>query len=330
MSSVLRKSKACNIAPTDMTKQGLLDALISCGRANFDENGRPFDYHFMAICISELSNFMSEYDSALAGLLTDLFDCPPMNEEKKRSGAGKAIPFPGLSFIMGTATGNLGKTISKDMWDSGFMARVIMVFSAEEVVPEDMFAENKQDEALAEELAITLAHIGELKGAMAWTPEAQLSLRDFRTNQKHGAPIHNRLTHYVTRRWLHLAKLCMIAALARVDMVVTIDDYLTAMAWLLDAESEMTEIFKDMVSHEDGQIFQELRMQVWQQHMRTRNPVTAQWVYQFLSQRSGSYGVARMVEIAEAAGYLDRLAGTSGLDALYVPGKTLGPMPGVL
>ena len=111
MSEMLRKSQAVGLAPTDMTKQGLLDALVGFSKGAVID-GLPFDYHFMSICISELSNFMSQYDAALAGLLTDLFDCPPINEEKKRSGAGKTIPFPGISFIIGTATENLGNTIS--------------------------------------------------------------------------------------------------------------------------------------------------------------------------------------------------------------------------
>jgi energy-coupling factor transporter ATP-binding protein EcfA2 len=330
MTMLLRKSQAVGLAPTDLTKQGLLDALADCGKGNFDEQGRPFDYHFMAICIRELSNFMSQYDGELAGLLTDLFDCPSVNEEKKRSGAGKLIPFPGISFIMGTATENLGATIHKDMWGSGFMARVVMVFSAEEVIPADMFKVNKMDEHIAEEVATALRRIGTLKGTMEWTEDAQLALRDFRINQSRGAPIHNRLKSYVTRRWLHLAKLCMIAALADERMEVELDDFATALSWLEDAESEMPEIFKDMISHEDGAIYEEMRMQMWAKVLKERKPLTAEWVWNFLSTRASSHAVPRMLEVAEKGGYIERVAGTSGDDALYYPGKNSGPNPGVM
>lgn len=318
MSVVLRKSQAVSIAPTDMTKQGLLDALAGCGKGAMIE-GKPFDYHFMAICISELSNFMSQYDGDLAGLLTDLFDCPPFNEEKKRSGAGKMIEFPGLSFVMGTATQNLGATITKDMWGSGFMARVIMIYCAEEVIPANMFETQVADEAIAEEISIGLKRIGEMKGPMTWDYEAQLALVHFRKNQKDGAPIHNLLENYVTRRWLHLGKLCMIAALADERMHVELEDVATAKSWLFDAESEMPEIFKGMVSHEDGQIYEEMRQQMFVIHMRTRTPIHVSWIYEFLSSRVSSFSVKKIIEVAEAANYIQRCAGTEGDDAKYIP-----------
>jgi hypothetical protein len=284
----------------------------------------------MAICISELSNFMSQYDAALAGVLTDLFDCPPMNEEKKRSGAGKAIAFPGLSFIMGTATKNLGETVSRQMFGSGFMARVIMVFSSDIVIPDDMFEAVVHNEQLEDELAESLRRIGQLKGEMQWEPEAKLALRDFRINQKEGAPLHNLLEDYVTRRWLHLAKLCMIAALSDERMVVRLEDVNQAKDWLFDAEHEMPEIFKDMASHSDGQVYEDLRAEMWQHYIRHKKPFAVGWIYQFLSQRVSSYSVARMIEVAEAAGYIQRVAGTTGDDALYLPGKHTGPTPGTI
>lgn len=324
MSVLLRKSNAVELAPNDITKQGFLDALAKCPKGAL-LNGRPFDYHFMAICISEMSNFMSKYDLDLAGIMTDLFDCPPMNDEKKRSGAGTAIPFPGISMIVGTATANLGSTITDELWGSGFMARVIMVYSADEVIPANMFAENPVDDKLAEELVTGLRRIGEMKGPMEWTPEAQHRLLHFRLNQKDGAPLHNRLAFYVTRRWLHLGKLCMISALSDERMVVEESDFAQATEWLFAAEREMPEIFKDMVHHEDGVIFEEMRLQMFGLHMASgRKPIPASMLYEFLSKRVSAYGIPRMIEVAVASGYFRRMAGTSGEDALYIPSPPLG------
>lgn len=329
MSVLLRKSQAVGIAPNDLTKQGLLDCLAENARAAMID-GRPFDYHFLTICISEMSNFMSQYDHALAGLLTDLFDCPPTNEEKKRSGAGKMIPYPGISFIMGTATQNLGDTISTEMWGSGFMARVIMVFSAEEIVPPNMFTVVPRNEALADEISTGLRRIGELKGEMLWADKAQALLQVFRETQKIGAPLHNRLSHYVTRRWLHLGKLCMIAALSEERMIVEEEDYLLAHSWLLEAESVMPEIFKDMTHHEDGQVLEELRQTFMLAQMKSQQPVPHRYLVQFLTQRVSAYQVPRMIEIALAADYFRRMAGTEGDDALYIPQAAYGPRPDTL
>lgn len=322
METFLRKSQTVHIAPTDMTKQGLLDALSSSSRGSIVD-GKPFDYHFMAIIIRELSNFMSQYDHALAGLLTDLFDCPPINEEQKRGRGDESvvIPNPGLSMLVGTATENLGKTISKDMWGSGFMARVLMVFSAEEIIPEDMFNERKMNETLAEQITAGFRQLGELKGPMQWDHNTQLALRHFRVNQRDGAPVHNLLTSYVTRRWLHLGKLCMISALSDLRMTVLESDFHRAAGWLKLAEEQMPEIFKDMVSHEDGQIYEELRNQLMVVFMGCgRQPVPVQWVVHYLSKRVAAHAVQRMIQIAEAGGYIVRIAGTEGDNAEYRPG----------
>lgn len=340
MSSLLRKSGVVNLSPDDMTKQGLLDCLGESSKA-FLINGRPQDYHFLTICGSELANFMSKYDDALAGILIHLFDCPPSNEEKKRGhDKGLLIPFPGISMIMGTATENLGKTISDEMWGSGFMARVVMVFSAEEVIPDNMFAEVESNEGLAERITGAFRRVGELKGPMTWTQDAQRCLMAFRRFQREGeaslgvprAPLHNRLSTYVVRRWLHLAKLCMISALSEERMVVAETDFHRALSWLTMAETEMPEIFKDMITHEDGAIYEDLRQWVFMLHMKTKGrAIHASLVYDYLKTRAATHAVPKIIEIAEAAGTIRRVAGTFGMEAEYLPAKGMGPNdPGVI
>jgi hypothetical protein len=229
---------------------------------------------------------------------------------------------------MGTATQNLGNTISNEMWGSGFMARVIMVYAAEDVVPSDMFARAKANPMLAEQITVGLRTIGDMKGPMAWTPEARILLGTFRRDQKIGAPVHNRLTFYVVRRWLHLGKLCMIAALSDLRMEVTSEDFHLAMSWLLAAEAQMPEIFKDMVSHEDGQIHEELRSHLFALFMQSqRKPIHVSVLYNFLKSRVSSYSIPRIIEVAIAAEYIKRAAGTSGDDALYIPQMPLGSTP---
>lgn len=323
MSGFLRKSQAVELAPNDMTKQGLLDALAKCTRGAVI-NGKPFDYTYMSICISELSNFMPKYDVEMAGLLTDLFDCLAFNDEKKRSGAGKLIPFPGLSFVMGTATENLGTLVPMHAWGSGFMARVIMVYSGTEVVPKDMFAKVANNTALGEDLSLSLRRIGQMKGEMIWHEEAREAIKHFRLNQTEGAPLHNRLTHYVKRRWIHLFKLCMIAALSEEEMFLTPAHYARGLEWLLAAEKDMVEVFKDMVTHEDGAIYEELKTFVLGLYMsNARKPIPNSAVVGFLAARASTAAVPRIIDIAMAADYIRRVAGTFGDDAEYVPGKQL-------
>jgi hypothetical protein len=329
VAELLRKSGSVTVAPNDVSKQSLLDAMKETTKGVL-YNGRPYDYHFLSLSIRELANFMSKYDHELTGLMTDLFDCPAVNEEKKRThNKGEAIVAPGLSFIMGTATQNLGSTISPEMWGSGFMARVIMVYSADEIIPADMFEEIPVDDKVQEELSVGLRRLGERVGPMIWSPSAQSLMRDFRLNQKSGAPIHNRLTHYVTRRWLHLGKLCMIAALSDERPNVTSEDFDTALAWLKAAEYNMPEIFKDMVSHTDGQIHEELRNHCFLLHMKTKQPVHVSVLYEFLHSRVASHTIERIIQVAVAADFFRRVAGTEGNDAEFIPMGMNGQTPGV-
>ena len=319
MANIIRKSQAVTLAPNDITKQGLLDCLSEAAKGVLMEDGKPFDYHFLAIHISELANFMSKYDIELAGLLTDLYDCGPFNDEKKRSGAGKMIPFPGLSMIVGTATKNLGATISEEMWGSGFMARVLMVFSSHKVLPDDIFEAPNKDDALEESITNSLRRIGEFRGPMIWTGEARRILNDFMKSAAQGGPLHVKLENYATRRWLQFAKLCMVAALSHERMGILEEDCHTALSWLQRAEADMVEIFKDMTNHTDGAIYEESRMHFFGTYMITRKPVAHSEIVQWLAKRVSVHSVPRMIDILLSADYFKRVAGTSGDDALYIP-----------
>lgn len=324
MEYILRKSGATTLAPNDVSKQSLLDCLAATTKAPLI-NERPYEYNFLALHIRELSNFMSQYDGALAGLLTDIFDCPGVNEEAKRGhDKGKAIINPGLSFIMASATQQLGRTIGEDLWGSGFMARVIMVYCADKVIPRDMFAEVVNRDDLQDELVAAFARLGEMKGPMSWSLPARAALHAFRLKADLDAPIHNRLEHYATRRWMHLAKLCMIAALSDERMEVELEDFNTALSWLLTAEAAMPEIFKDMQTHEDGALHEELRSAMYAIHMKMGQPLHESLMFKWLSKRVASHSVERVFAVACAADYFRRAAGE---DDMYIPQAPPGHRP---
>lgn len=321
MADLIRKGGAFRLAPDDCTKQGLLDDLAAASKADVytrsDGTREPFDYHFMALHVRELANFMSQYDKALAGLLTDLFDCPSSNEEKKRGhDKGKLIPFPGVSMIVGTATRGLGTTITDEIWGTGFMARVILVYSNDFIIPEDRFAETKENAEAGAMVVKAFRQIAQLKGPMTWDLDAKLLINALSRNATQGAPLHNRLADYVTRRWLHLGKLCMISALNDERTHVLSSDYHRALSWLLAAESSMTEVFKDMTSHADGAIHEELRQWAAGLYFANRKSLHISALYKFLSQRAASHMIPHIIDVAVAGGFFRLEAGT---EDCYVP-----------
>lgn len=319
---LIRKSQAVILAPNDISKQSLLDRLAEAGRGAVID-GKPFEYHYLTLSIREMSSFMSKYDLDLAGLLTDLFDCPETQEEEKRTHSkGKMIMFPGISFIIGSSTQNLGNTISNEMWGSGFMARVIIVYADKPVRIRNVFDQPTENTEAKERLLVGLSSLANLKGAMTWEPNAMDFINAFQFEDQEDGPVHNRLAHYNTRRWFHLAKLAMIAAISELSLTVTLDHMNRAFVWLKEVEAVMPEVFKDMVSHEDGAIFEEFRTAMFHIYLRAGAPITANLMYDWLASRVAVHAIQRIIDVAEQADYFRRKAGTSGMDALYYPQPT--------
>lgn len=328
---ILRKAQSVALAPNDISKQGLIDALAESKRGAV-YNNIPFDYHFLALSIREMSNFMSEYDNNLAGILTDMYDCPEFNDEKKRThDKGQFIAFPGLSFIMGTATQNLGNTISDKMWDSGFMARVILVYDDTPSAIPDFFAKATKSGELEQRLVNGFSRLGKLVGPMLWEHPAQVAFNTFRVEKRADAPVHNRLASYADRRDLHLGKLTMVAALSDLSLVVTMDHLNRAYRWLRDAESRMSDVFRGMLSHGDGQIYEELRTAMFMVYVRTGRPIPSSIIFDWLKDRVPVGSVQRVFDIALEADLFRMKAGSSE-DPLWVPQAKprAGGKPGVI
>jgi hypothetical protein len=323
MMETLRKSDTARLSPNDVTKQSLLDALIDAKEVVTltGKNGVPMlmDYHYMAIAIRELSNFMSQYDGALAGILTDIFDNPQVNDEKKRTNkSAGVIVRPSLSLIAGTATKNLGATIGADLWGQGFMSRVLLVYSADQ--PEiDWFSDDEPRTDIDPALVEGLGQIGDLKGRMSWSMDAKRAMREWKLAKFEPVPRHSKLVEYNARRFLHVTKLCMVSALSDKRMEIEGKDVLRARTWLETAERAMPEIFKEMVVHPDGEVLKELHMAMWAYYSMRKQPISATWMSNFLYTKVASRDIIRLIEAGEAAGLYDRMAGTSGNDALFKP-----------
>lgn len=323
----LRKSDTAKIAPNDVTKQALLDRLAKCASAVQFE-GPPIaliDFHYMAVGIRELTNFMSQYDRDLAGILTDLFDNPPVNDETKRSGAGAIIVRPGLSLLAGTATKNLGATIGKDLWGQGFMSRVILVYSAEQA-DLTFFGDEDEHVAVASEtthiypgLVAQLARIGAMKGRVRWAPDAQRLFNEWKERDFAPVPMHAKLVEYNARRFLHVAKLSLISAMSRQSYTIEGSDFSRALSWLEDAERVMPEIFKEMTIHSDGEIAREMHMHAFALWSLHKQWIPYSTLASFLMTKVAARDIKRIIENAEEAGMFDRKAGTSGVTALYKP-----------
>lgn len=323
---ILQRSDAVALLPSDASKQSLLDALkAASGGARFRRNNGEWElteWHYGALLVSELSAFMSDYDKQIAGLLTDLFDCLPLYKEDKRtSKAVGEIVNPGLGVLIGTATKNLGATVHGDLWGSGFSARIILVYSADKVRPANMWAKATDKTSIKAELVKDFGMFkDEIAGPMQWSEDAKDDLWSWRVDNEEAVPLHNKLTDYTTRRWFHLAKLCMVSALSRQTMTVDRSDFERAVGWLLEAEQAMPEVFKDMVNHSDGEVYDELRSWLRAAHMKCNGPIPHKVLVGFFTSRTATHNIERMIKIAESADFIRRVAGTDGDESEWLPG----------
>lgn len=326
---LLINSGACLIGPNDITKQGLLDSLYNTGGRTVLIDNNVMDYHFLSLHITEIANFMSKYDPGLAGLCTELWDCPPFNDEAKRHKLGKVIPYPGITLLMAAATGSLGSTIPNEAWDSGFMARVVLVYADQKVKPPSLFDVPVTNEDLKAKIIGRFKLLGEFKGPMTWTGPAKEGLEWFAQNLPN-APTHSRLLHYNARRHRHLCKLMMISSLSEERMMVTDVDFHTAMEWLKVTEANMNNVFINMVNHEDGKALDEIAHQVRVLYNRKnvgvpereKEGVKVDELKRILSRNVHHRFITSFLDTAVDAGYISRVAGTSGETAEYTPGST--------
>lgn len=344
MSVHLRKAGVTKLAPNDVSKQSLLDALKDAPGsvtwpATETSGPRIMEYHYLSMVIRELSNFMSSYDAALAGLLTDLFDNPPENDERKRTtkGAGPIIR-PSVAMIAGTATRNLGNTVG-GFWGQGFMSRIIMVYSADQPVVDFFQGEHDEEgevpvrEEFDPDLIAILKRVHAIKGRMRWSPEAVEAFKKWYglgPNREGCAPFpkHSKLLEYNARRYLHATKLSMISALSDERMRIEEVDFKRALGWLESAEALMPEIFKEMATHSDSEVLRELHMHLWSEYGKQQpprsKPFPATVLWSYLKDKVAAREIPRLIEAGENSALWSRVAGTQGPDAKYRPQANFG------
>jgi hypothetical protein len=111
------------------------------------------------------------------------------------------------------------------------------------------------------------------------------------------APDHPKLEHYLPRRHTHLLKLCMVFSAARSDeLIITLQDYQLALDTLVEAETNMPDVFKAMSLGGDSNIIDETYRFVWQAFAKEKKDISEHRVIYFLIQRVPSYSADKVLE----------------------------------
>lgn len=289
-----------HLAPISMTFASLVDKLVKSKRVIIRPGEDPLEYNTMAIFADELGAFIHKYDNEMIDGLANFYYNTPYDQTRRTSDINIKIRSPQINILCGSTPQNLTDLMPEKAWGQGFTSRLMMVFSDERIIGDDFAEESSADFT---DLAHDLGLINDLIGQFEVTAEYRTAVNHWRGLGEPPVPSHPKLIHYVTRRREHLYKLSMVAAIDRSNaLILTRDDFNTAMRWLLDAESTMLDIFKAGATNADAQAMDEIL------HFIKINDrgfgVNEQSITRFAGERIPLHSILRVIEIMERSGQI--------------------------
>lgn len=310
-----------HVAPTSVTRASLIDNLKEAERKIVRPRESPpfVEFNSLALLSNELGVLLPAYENDFMNVLTDLYDCKVYSESRRSKDTRIAIPSPQLNLMAATTPSYLNNFLPAGAWDQGFLSRTIMVYAGAPPLS-DLFAPVSVDAQLKQALAHDLVEISRLYGELEWEPSAVVAIREWREGGMRPLPDHPKLLHYNTRRTAHLIKLCQIASVARAsDYIITMEDFVEALGWMIEAEEFMPDIFKSMVSGGDSQIIQECWHYVYKLHIKHGKPVPAQQVVMFLQERTPAHNIEKVLDVMVRAGILTKDDLVEGVGTCFIP-----------
>ena len=316
-----REIKGLHVAPKSVSKASLIDALNDAKREKTvidGNNSKRLTFNTLNINAGELGVLIPQYDSDFMNILTDIWDSRVYEERRRGKDLHIKIDRPQLNILAATTPSYLNQTLPEGAWDQGFLSRTFLVYSGETSLV-DVFAEDFIDHDKRQKLKTDLRDISDLVGQYGWDMEAREAMRNWHLSGGLPKPEHPKLIHYNIRRTQQLLKLCMIATASRTNQrIITLEDYNTALGWMLQTESSMEEIFKALGAKGDAQVMEEAWHFLYKVYMATKDPVPEHRLINFLAEKLPSYSVLRVVELMEKRGMTDKALTKSGIPG-WVP-----------
>lgn len=288
-----------HIAPVSMTAASLVDYLVKSKRFMVRLPDPPLEYNSMFICADELGAFVHKYDNEMIAVLSSFYDPDPYSQARRKWGDEVVkIASPQLNILAGSTPTNLLQFMPEGAWDQGFTSRLILVFSDERIIGDDF--DDKATIATGD-LEYDLKIINSLSGQFRVTEDYRNCVNNWRSLGEPPVPNHPKLIHYVTRRRTHLYKLSMVAAVDRSNaLILTREDFNTALNWLAEAETYMPEIFKAGIKGADGAAMDEIFHFV--QIADKGNGIDERKIVRFAGERVPFHSILRIIEIMERSG----------------------------
>lgn len=297
-----------HISSTSLTKAAMMDELNDAVRKIVIPTNEPpvIDFNSLTVISNELGVLIPAYDNDFINTLTDLYDCKRYSERRRSTKNEFSLKAPQLNLLAPTTPSYLNNLMPEGAWDQGFISRTMLIYSGRgESV--DLFSEIPLSNGLYDSLIHDLRQIGSAYGKFRFHEDAVEGFRQWMKQKEEPVPDHPKLTHYNSRRQAHLLKLCMIASASTSnDLIVTAENYVEALGWLLEAERNMPDIFRSMVSGGASKVMDETWHWAFERWKRDggKKPIPEPLIYEFISQRAPVHEVSRIIEIMVKTGIL--------------------------
>lgn len=302
---------------TSLSKASLIDELAKAARRWV--HGKPPNpvesFNSLVVAINELGVLLPGYDNEFMNTLTDLWDGKGYAERKRTKDLEINIPKPCLNLFAATTPSYFSEFLPEGAWDQGFMARAMLIYSGERQVTSlfDLREDNLEDDKL---IRNQLNQIGKLYGEFRVSPDAAHALETFNrenTIGNGGGPDHPKLIGYGIRRTVHLLKLSMIcSAAASTNLEIHVEDVERARAFMIDAESNMLDIFKAMSQAGTGKVMQEAWHYIFTLHAKEGKPIQKHRLLQFLQEHLPLHQVEVAIKLMEQSKMIKKSMGKAG------------------
>lgn len=310
-----REAKAFHIAPKGMTTAALVDALKESSKKQL-MGGALVEYHSLLIAAPEFGTFIHAHDLEMLANLNDIWDSPRTYGQRRRHhNGGKAIEImhPQLNILAGAQPGFLASVMPEEAWSMGFTSRLLMIYGQEAPLI-SLFNGAPLDKGKAKSLVTQMVQLSKAHGQFQWEPAAAAEIERWYGVRLEPMPTHSKLQNYNGRRILQFLKLIMVASVSRtiagtLELVIRLEDIQRAREWLLEAESKMPDVFREMVLKSDMEVIKELHFACWQQFTNSKQKLlSSEFVYAFLANRTPSEKIGKIIETAVRSGFLEEVA----------------------
>jgi hypothetical protein len=215
----------------------------------------------------------------------------------------------------------LSETLPDVAWSQGFMGRMIIIFSPEEIdFDVDSLFKPAKDAKLdyyREDFKEYLKTLCDQCGVFRATPAAQAAIKEWKRENFEPKPDHPKLVDYCRRRMFQCLKLCMVSSISRgLSFMIEEGDFQRARGWLLAAEARMPEFFRSLSTKNDSALIADLRNFVLNEQKKSaEKTVRRSFLVSYLHSQVTAERVPRIIELAKDMGVI-KVVGIDGVTAL--------------